>query len=192
MAALKVGDRVRRGGMLGQLFGDDPGAVTAIRNDSGNDQFEVDFGSRRTVLYENQIRSVSEGRDGLQTDRKAVLGRGPKVQQEACHMRAMKVALMLAVGMALIRYGVVYYRCSEFNHFVKQEAHRTRGHAELRHALLTKAVDHMLPVREENINVTTTGPVLRVAVDYQVPVDFYLFRYELAFHTVASGPIWKR
>jgi hypothetical protein len=65
MAKLKVGDRVRRRGMLGELFGDDPGAVTSVRHESGHDCFEVDFGSRRTLLYENQITSVSDGRNDL-------------------------------------------------------------------------------------------------------------------------------
>jgi hypothetical protein len=107
-------------------------------------------------------------------------------------MRTVKTGLMLAVMLTVIRYTTVYYRCSEFNDFVKQEAHRTHVHSELRQALLTKAADHMLPVRAENINVTTAHSALRVAVDYQVPVDFLFFRYELAFHTVAAGPVWGK
>ena len=106
-------------------------------------------------------------------------------------MRALKLTFALAGLLALLRYVPVYYHTSEFDNFVKQETQRRRAKGELRRTLVTKAQDYMLPVREENINITTVDSVLRVAVDYRVPVNFYLFQREMTFHTVASAPGWR-
>jgi hypothetical protein len=106
------------------------------------------------------------------------------------HMRALKVTLALAGLLAVFRYVPVYYYTAEFNDFVKQETQRTRSNGQLKPALLSKAKQYSLPVNEDDINITTTGSVLRVAVAYRVPVDFYFFQHKLAFHTVAS--IWFR
>jgi len=106
-------------------------------------------------------------------------------------MRALKLTFALAGLLALLRYVPVYYRTSEFNDFVTQETHPNRGKGELKRTLLTKAQGYMLLIREENTNITTVDSVLRVAVDYQVPVNFYLFQREMTFHTVASAPGWR-
>ena len=102
-------------------------------------------------------------------------------------MRALKLTFALAGLLALIRYVPVYYRASEFNNVVKQETLRNRPNGELKRTLLTKAQEHMLTVREEDINITTVHSVLRVVVDYRVPINFYLFQREMTFHTVAAA-----
>ena len=56
----RIGDRVRRRGLLAEVFGDDVGVVIAVRRGrfNGVDEFEVDFGSRRTRLHINQLTVV--------------------------------------------------------------------------------------------------------------------------------------
>jgi len=101
-------------------------------------------------------------------------------------MRALNLTFVLVGLLALLRYASVYYHTSEFNNFVKQEVQRTQLKGQLKSALLTKASEYSLPVKEDDIDITTTGSVLRVAVAYRVPVNFYLFQHKLAFHAVAS------
>ena len=77
MDLFKIGDRVRRRGLLAEVFGDDVGVVIAVRRGRSNDadEFEVDFGSRRTRLHENQLTFVGK----VSTDLPA-LSPGPKNQ----------------------------------------------------------------------------------------------------------------
>ena len=102
-------------------------------------------------------------------------------------MRTLKVALSLAGLLALARYPLVYYHSLEFNDFVIQESQRTRMKSPLKGALLNKAEAYNLPVKEDDIHITTSGAVFRVAVDYRVPINLLVFSHELTFHTVAGG-----
>ena len=99
-------------------------------------------------------------------------------------MRALKVALALAGLLALLRYSLVYYHSFEFNDFVRQETQRTRVKSPLKSALLDRAEVYDLPVKGDDIQITTVGPVLRVIVDYRVPVNLLVFSHELTFHTI--------
>ena len=52
----KIGDRVRRRGLLAEVFGDDVGVVIAVRHGRSNGaEFEVAFGSNRRRFHERQI-----------------------------------------------------------------------------------------------------------------------------------------
>src|SRR5438093_13197890 len=55
------------------------------------------------------------------------------------HMRGLKLMFALAGLLFLIRYVVVCYHTSEFNHFVTLEAQRTRQKGQLKGALLNRA-----------------------------------------------------
>ena len=105
-------------------------------------------------------------------------------------MRTLKLVFALTVALVAAQYSAIYYRVTEFNYFVQQAAQRTTVRGQLKQVLLAKAGDYMLPVQESDVNVTAVGSVLQVAVDYRVPVNFYLFERELVFHTVASGPLF--
>jgi hypothetical protein len=102
-------------------------------------------------------------------------------------MRALKRALILSGVLVLTRYSLVYYNSSEFNNFVRHETERTRLVAHLKQSLLDKARVYSLPVRDSDISITTADTVLRVAVDYQVPVNLLVYKPELKFHLVASS-----
>jgi hypothetical protein len=102
-------------------------------------------------------------------------------------MRALKRTLALAGLLILVRYFSIYYYTSEFNHFVQKEAQRTRQKAELKREILDKAETYSLPINEDNITITTGGAIISVAVDYRVPIDFLIYRHELAFRTIGSG-----
>ena len=58
---------------------------------------------------------------------------------------------------------------------------------ETRQEILNKASAYSVHVREDDISITTTGAVFRVAVDYRVPIDLFVYSRELRFQTIGSG-----
>src|SRR5262245_28262089 len=86
-------------------------------------------------------------------------------------MRGLKVGLALAGLLALARYTPVYVRSLQFDDFVKHESQHVRMQGPLKKALLDEARSYDLPVKEADINFTSTNGVFRVAVDYRVPVN---------------------
>ena len=102
-------------------------------------------------------------------------------------MQTLKVTFLLAGLLALTRYIPVYYSSSEFNYFVRHEAARSRSDGQLKQAVLEQARAYALPVKESDINVDRTGAVLRVTVDYAVPVNLLVYNPELKFHVTGGG-----
>ena len=106
--------------------------------------------------------------------------------------RVLKLALFAAVAVALFRYVPVYYHTMEFNRYVQQQVPRIRSRAPLKEAILSKAEEHSLNVAAEDINMTESDSVLRVSVEYHVPVDFYVFHQDLKFNAAGSGLLMTR
>ena len=102
-------------------------------------------------------------------------------------MRAVKFAFVLAGLLAVFRYIPAYYYASEFENFVQNEVQRTRIKGQVRRDILDKAKIYSLRLNDDDINITTTGAVFRVAVDYQVPVDLFVYSHKLKFHTIGAG-----
>lgn len=102
-------------------------------------------------------------------------------------MRALKLALMLAGLLAIIQYIPAYYYASEFDSFVHNEVMRTRVRNQLKRDIMDRARFYSLRVRENDINITTSGAVFRVAIDYEVPVNLLVYNHELRFHTIGAG-----
>lgn len=102
-------------------------------------------------------------------------------------MRALKLSIVTIVAVVLLCYIPVYYHTWLFNQYVEEQVPRIRAKAPLRDAILSKAEEHNIPITAEDINMTTADSVLRVSVEYQVPVNFYLFHKDFSFHAVGSG-----
>ncbi len=102
-------------------------------------------------------------------------------------MRWLKVLLVVAGLFAVARYFPVVYNSTQFNDFVQQEIKRTTGAPQLRQQLLSKAELYFLPVKPEDIKISENGSVVRVNVDYQVPVDLLVYTHVLSFSAAASG-----
>jgi hypothetical protein len=101
--------------------------------------------------------------------------------------RALKLTLFLVFVLVVGRYVPVYYHTMEFNRYVQEQTPRIRMQAPLRQAILSKAEEHNLPVTAQDISMTTRDSVLRVNVEYQVPVNFYIFQRAFKFSAVGSG-----
>jgi hypothetical protein len=107
--------------------------------------------------------------------------------QEARYMRALKRTFAVVGVLAVLQYLVVYYHSVQFHEFMQQEARMAPEKNELRRTLVGKAREFSLRVTEEDINITMTGAVLRVAVDYSAPVNLLVFSPALRFHAIAAG-----
>ena len=106
--------------------------------------------------------------------------------------RALKLTFFLVLVFVIARSVPVYYHTMEFNRYVEEQTPRIRMQAPLKEAILSKAEEHNLPVTAQDINMTTEDSVLRVNVEYQVPVNFYLFQRSVKFSAVGSGLLRNR
>ena len=104
--------------------------------------------------------------------------------------RALKLSFCL-FALLLLRYVPVYYHTIQFNQYVQDQVPRIRMQAPLKEAILSKAEEHNLNVTAQDIMMTTTNSVLSVAVEYHVPVNFYVFRQDLKFRAGGSGLLLK-
>ena len=102
-------------------------------------------------------------------------------------MQALKISVVLMLLLALLRYVPVYYYTNEFEEFVRHEASRARSESDLKQSVLNEARQYSLPINESDIRFDRTDDVLRVTVDYKVPVNMLVYNSELKFHAIGSG-----
>jgi hypothetical protein len=102
-------------------------------------------------------------------------------------MRAWKAILFLVGGLAISQYLLVYYNSTQFNYFVQRQMDLPRSKDQLRAVLLNGAPDFSVSLQHSNINITTTDGVLRVGVDYRVPLNLLVYHPEVRFHTRGAG-----
>ena len=107
---------------------------------------------------------------------------GRRLTNACVETLAVAVAFLL-----LLRYFPTFYYASMFNDFVKTEAQRTRVGPKLQAALLQQAEMYFLPVKAEDIRIKEDGDLIRVNVDYKVPVNLFIFTHELSFHAAGAG-----
>jgi len=103
----------------------------------------------------------------------------------------LKVVVGCLICLVFVQYVPVYYHTMEFNRYVEQQVSRIRSAAPLQEAILSKAEEHNLNVTAENISMVTDDTVLRVNVEYNVPVNFYVFHQDLKFHAAGSGLLMR-
>ena len=101
--------------------------------------------------------------------------------------RALKLIVCGVLWLVVARYAPVYYHTTEFNRYVREQVSRIRSTVPLREAILEKAEEHQIPITAQNITMSTTDSVLRVNVEYHIPVNFYVFKKNLQFHAAGSG-----
>ena len=106
--------------------------------------------------------------------------------------RALKLTVLVLLMVVLTRYVPVYYHTMEFNRYVSEQTPRIRMQAPLKEAILIKAEEHNIPITAQDISMTTRDSVLRVNVEYQVPVDLYLFTRAFKSSAVGSGLLMRR
>jgi hypothetical protein len=93
------------------------------------------------------------------------------------------VLALAIIGQAL----PAYYRSNEFDYFLTHETKGSVTEQQLKRQLLSKAREYSLPVKEENISISTVGRTYRVAVHYTVPIDLLVYKHGLNFRSQSVG-----
>jgi hypothetical protein len=106
-------------------------------------------------------------------------------------MRAFKVSVALAGFLALLRFGSIYYGSWEFDDFVRQQTKRIHSKAQFKQAILDEARAYSLPISESDIVLNRNSSVMRVTVDYTVPVDLIVYQPKLQFHVISAGIVYE-
>ena len=103
-------------------------------------------------------------------------------------MRLLKFALAFAGLAASVQFLPIYYHSAQFNEYVKDQVQRNHTQS-LKNSLLRKAVEYSFEMREDNINISKYGEVIRVDVDYKVPVDLIVYTHDMRFHSIGSSSL---
>ena len=101
--------------------------------------------------------------------------------------RVLRAFVLTIAFFLIVRYFPVVYYTMEFNDFVKQEAQRSRLGTQLQRALLAQAQLDFLPVKADDIRINEGDGLIRVNVDYKVPVNLFVFTHHLSFHVAGAG-----
>ena len=102
-------------------------------------------------------------------------------------MRSLKG---LVVGISFIlffRYYTAVYYAMEFNDFVEQEARKSQVAPQLQRVLLNEAQLYFLPIKADDIHIHEDDGLIRVKIDYKVPVNLFVFTHHLNFHAAGAG-----
>jgi len=102
-------------------------------------------------------------------------------------MRALKVLVVLVKLVTLFQFANIYYGSWQFNSFVQEQTKRIYSSEQLKQALLNEAKFYSLPITDSDINFNTSSSVLRVSVDYRVPVNLIVYQPKLQFHVLSAG-----
>jgi hypothetical protein len=105
-------------------------------------------------------------------------------------MRAFKVIAVLVGLVAVLQFAAIYYGSWEFGDFVHQQTRRIHSKEEFKQALLDQAKFYSLPIEESDIVLSTNSSVLRVTVDYKVPVNLIVYQPQLQFHVIGGGLLY--
>jgi hypothetical protein len=102
-------------------------------------------------------------------------------------MQVVKLAILGVLAFVLIRFAPVWYRTSEFNSYVQQQASGIHSKGVLTQVILQKAERNNLPVTARDINFTANDAELQVNIEYQVPLNLYFYQQDLSFHATGTG-----
>ncbi len=102
-------------------------------------------------------------------------------------MNVLKGIFALVLLIAIMKYVPVYYNSSEYNDFVKHETARARSERQLIDKLVSEAREYSLPITTSDISVDESDDILRVTIDYTVPVNLLVVNPHLKFRATGSG-----
>ena len=102
-------------------------------------------------------------------------------------MRSLKRLVVTVSFLLLFRYFTAVYYAMEFNDFVQQETQRSQVAPQLQRALLDEAQLYFLPIKLDDIHINEDDGLIRVKIDYKVPVNLFVFTHQLNFHAAGAG-----
>jgi len=102
-------------------------------------------------------------------------------------MRSLKRLVVTVSFLLFFRYFAAVYYAMEFNDFVQQETQRSQVAPQLQRALLDEAQLYFLPIKPDDIHINEDDGLIRVKIDYKVPVNLLVFTHQLNFHAAGAG-----
>jgi hypothetical protein len=103
-------------------------------------------------------------------------------------MRSARNAIFIVTIVILMgKYVPTYYAASQFNDYVKRAPQHNRVVPQLYQAVMEKAESYLLPVKPVDVEIKQDGGLIRLKVDYRVPVDLFVFKHELRFQASGAG-----
>jgi hypothetical protein len=103
-------------------------------------------------------------------------------------MRSLKGFVVAITFFLFFRYFTVVYYAMEFNDFVEQETQKSQVAPQLQRALLNEAQLYFLPIKLDDIHIKEDDDgLIRVKIDYKVPVNLFVFTHHLSFHATGAG-----
>jgi hypothetical protein len=89
--------------------------------------------------------------------------------------------------MLMGKYVPTYYAANQFNDYVKRAPQHNRVVPQLHQAVMEKAESYLLPVKPVDVEIKQDGGLIRLKVDYKVPVDLFVFKHVLRFQASGAG-----
>jgi hypothetical protein len=83
-----------------------------------------------------------------------------------------------------------FYHSNQFDQFVKQETQRSRtkwSADQISGVILSNAGQFSVPVRREDIHVSTNNGVIRVEVDYSIPIHLVVYSPAMRFRSISGA-----
>jgi hypothetical protein len=99
----------------------------------------------------------------------------------------LRICAGAIVFVLLARYFPVLYYATEYSDFVKQEMQRRQVAPQLQRSLLDQAQQYFLPIKPGDIRINENDGLIRVHIDYKVPINLFVFKPELSFHASGAG-----
>jgi len=101
--------------------------------------------------------------------------------------RVCKILFVLVVMLAIGRYAPIYYSSWQFQDFVREQTQKVQSKRTFKKSIVDQAKAYSLPVDESDIEIRMTGSVMRVSVEYAVPLNLLVYQPKLQFHVISSG-----
>ena len=102
------------------------------------------------------------------------------------------IILLLIAAFVAWKFIPVKVKAAEVRAVVVDEAKSAGTHSDerIRKAILDKAIEEELPVSDENISIERTGNLIRLNVEYTVPIKFPGYTYQWHIKHNAENPIF--
>lgn len=102
------------------------------------------------------------------------------------------LVFLLLAGLVAFKMIPVKVKAAELRDVVSDETRSAGQHndARIRKAILQKAEDLELPVSSEDVDISRRAGMIRVRVQYVVPVEFPGYTYEWEFDHRVENPIF--
>src|SRR5262245_9493713 len=110
--------------------------------------------------------------------------------------RLVFIAFIVAVIFLARQYAPPLFARFQFGddvrHTVKYAAAQHQGPNEVLTEVLRLAEEDGVEIAAENIKITRRGYSFTVDIDYSVPIDLKVYKYDLKFHISESGEVFTK